>query len=130
MSNRPLHIPSGTSPIFAFGEHQFRFLATSEDTGGSYSAMEIVSPQESGPGPHTHDDAEEHFLVLEGEVDFHVGQQAFLVKAGDFIHVPRGVIHQFTVRAPHAKMIATYTPAGEEQGFIDAATPLSTPPRT
>jgi hypothetical protein len=46
MSNRPMHVPSGTAPSYAFGEHVFRFLATGQDTGGGYSVMEMVSPKD------------------------------------------------------------------------------------
>src|SRR5579875_3195559 len=79
MTNNPRHTPSGTAPEYSFREHRFRFLATGQDTGGTYSAMEIVSPLDSGPGPHVHADAEEHFLLLDGEIVFSVDDQTFTV---------------------------------------------------
>ena len=124
MANIPRHITCGTAPVYLFREHRFRFLATGQDTGGTYGAMEIMSPLNTGAGPHVHADAEEHFLLLTGEVAFYVADQSFIVRPGDFLHVPRGVIHHFKVLTPDAKIIATYTPAGEEQAFIHAATPL------
>ena len=126
MPNDSRHVPAGRGDIYAFDEHIFRFLSTAEDTGGSYSAMEIISPQDSGPGPHTHDEAEEFFLLLDGQVVFHVGQETFTVNPGDFVHVPRGVVHQFKVVTPKSRMVAAYAPGGVEQWFIDAGTPLST----
>lgn len=121
MPNLPLHVPAGSRPPYGFGDHVFRFLATGADTGGSYSAMELHSPHQSGPGPHTHDDSEEHFMLVEGQVEFIVEGQVFIVDPGDLVHVPRGAVHQFTVLAPEARMVATYTPAGEEEAFIEAA---------
>lgn len=125
MANQPLHVPSGSSPAYAFREHIFRFLATGEQTGGTYSAMEIVSPRDTGAGPHTHDLAEEHFFLLEGEVLFHAAERTLVVKAGDFVHVPRATVHHFMVLTDEARMLATYTPAGEEFAFLAAGTPIS-----
>lgn len=123
MPNRPKHLAAGDSSAYLFGEHLFRFLATGEETGGSYSSMEIVSPQDTGPGPHTHDEAEEHFLLLEGTVDFRVDGDLFSVEPGGFVHVPRGAVHEFKVTTPQAKMVATYSPAGDERAFLEMSTP-------
>lgn len=61
---------------------------TGEQSGGSYSLIEIASPAGSGPGPHVHDAAEEHFVVLNGALDFQVGEQRFTATQGDLVHVP------------------------------------------
>ena len=120
-TNHPLHVPASTSPRYTFREHEFRFLVTGEQSGGSYSLMEIGSPAGSGPGPHVHDAAEEHFVVLEGELHFQVGDKRFTATKGDLVHVPRGVVHTFTVCSSRALTLATYTPAGEELTFMEAA---------
>jgi quercetin dioxygenase-like cupin family protein len=109
--------------VYAFGEHRFRFILTSEQTGGSYSVMQVVSPVSSGPGPHTHEDAEEHFHVLEGEVDFTVDGVAMKAKAGDVVHIPRGALHDFTVTATRATMMATFSPGGDENGLLEGSVP-------
>jgi quercetin dioxygenase-like cupin family protein len=119
-ANRPLHVRAATSPSYSFREHAFRFLVTGEKSGGSYSLMEIISPQGSGPAPHVHAAAEEHFVVLDGEVDFQVRDECFTATKGDLVHVPRGCVHGFTVRSGQAVTLATYTPAGEELAFIAA----------
>lgn len=124
MVNVPLHVPKGAAPPFSFRQHTFRFLATTKQTGGSYSTMEIVSPQLSGPGAHTHDDAEESFYLLDGEVEFEVNGVGYPVRPGDFIHVPRKAVHSFTVLSPTARMLARYAPAGAEQAFLEAASGL------
>jgi quercetin dioxygenase-like cupin family protein len=118
--NHPFHVRSSTSPRYTFREYEFRFLVTGEQSGGSYSLIEIASPAGSGPGPHVHDEAEEHFVVLEGELDFRVGDLRFTATKGDLVHVPRGVVHAFTVSSSRALTLATYTPAGEEIAFMEA----------
>lgn len=92
---------------------------TGHQSGGSYSLMEITSPLGSGPDLHTHDEAEEHFVVLEGELSFQVGTETFTAARGDL--VARGVAHAFTVRSDRARTLATYTPAGEEVAFMNAS---------
>ena len=124
VTNEPLHVASSASPAFGFREHTFRFLASGEDTAGSYSTMEIASPYDTGPRPHIHAEAEESFFLLDGEVMFEVAGTRYNVKPGGFVHVPRGTVHHFRVLSPSARMIATYAPAGEEQGFREVATPL------
>jgi quercetin dioxygenase-like cupin family protein len=124
MPNEPLHVPSEAATPFRFREHTFRFLATAEETGGTYSTMEILSPRETGPRPHVHEDAEESFFLLDGEVEFDVNGTVYLVRPGDFVHVPRRTLHHFRVVSETARMLASYAPGGEERDFIEAATPL------
>lgn len=63
-------------------------------------------------------------MLLDGHVLFEVAGTRYTVETGGFLHVPRGTIHHFQVLSPTVRMIATYTPAGEEQAFLKAATPL------
>ena len=125
MANSPFHLPASSRPCYLFeanGEHIFRFHALSTQTGGSYSVMETVSPQRSGPPPHTHDGSEEFFLLLDGNVVFIVDGQQFDVEPGDSLHIPRGVVHEFTVLTPSARMLAMYSPGGPEAAFIEYGT--------
>lgn len=122
----PLHVPAGTSPVYGFRddgghEHTFRFLVSGEQSGGSYSTMEVVSPHGRGPGSHVHEHAEECFIVLEGSIDFQVGDQQFRTEKGDVVHVPRGCEHSFVVNSPQATTVAIYSPAGEEEGLREAS---------
>lgn len=125
MANNPFHRPARSGPSYSFtanGEHIFRFLALATQTGGSYSAMEIVSPQLSGPRPHTHDQSEEYFLLLDGQVAFIVDGEHYDVEPGGFVHVPRGIVHEFKVLTPSSRMIAMYSPGGPEAVFIEHGT--------
>lgn len=125
VANSPFHLPAGTGPTYSFmadGEHVFRFLALGAQTGGSYSAMEIVSPQRSGPAPHTHDESEEYFLLLDGRVAFIVDGEHHDVEPGGFVHVPRGVVHEFKVITPSSRMVAMYSPGGPEGVFMEYGT--------
>ena len=118
MPNDPVHIRSrSTPPVLFMQQHVFRFLVSSEDTGGQYSTMEIVSEPGSGPGPHVHEDAEESFYVLDGEVTFRLAGKDYPASTGDFIHIPRGTTHQFSVGHKPARLLASFSPGGAEKHF-------------
>ena len=119
MAKKGVYVAAGSKPQYwAFGD-RFRFLITGDESGGSYSALEVVVTPDNGPGPHTHSDAEEQFYVLEGTLTFQVGDQTFQASAGDFIHIPRGTVHSFTNSHLPAKLLAIYAPAGDEKLFLD-----------
>ena len=66
-----------------------------EDTGGAYSVFEDLIPPGAGPVPHTHTKEDETIFVIEGELRAWLGGKQYDVKAGDFVHMPRGVEHYF-----------------------------------
>jgi mannose-6-phosphate isomerase-like protein (cupin superfamily) len=68
---------------------------SSEETGGAYSLLEETTPPEGGPPPHLHANEDETLYVLEGEVDFLVGDQITRAGAGSSAYLPRGVLHTF-----------------------------------
>jgi quercetin dioxygenase-like cupin family protein len=122
-SSEPAHVEIASLALYAFGEHRFRFILTGAQTGGSYSVMQTVSPVNTGPGAHVHPDAEEHSHVLEGDVEFYLDGLGMTARPGDIVHIPRGAVHDFTVLSDSATMMATFTPAGEEQGLLDGSVP-------
>src|SRR5215213_3893944 len=62
---------------------------TSEDTGGVYSMVEEISPPQGGPPPHTHRDEDEVLYVLEGEVEFLLGEDTIpAAGAGSCVYAP------------------------------------------
>ncbi|WP_211192780.1 cupin domain-containing protein [Actinoplanes sp. TBRC 11911] len=63
--------------------------------------------------------------ILDGELEFLDGDHVFTARAGDFIHVPRGIRHRFKNRGAHAaRMIFMFTPPGPEQVIADYAQPV------
>jgi mannose-6-phosphate isomerase-like protein (cupin superfamily) len=66
-------------------------------TGTPIALIEsVVSPGLPGPPPHIHRDGlEEFWFVLEGELEFLVGESTRRAPAGSFAHVPAGVVHTF-----------------------------------
>jgi quercetin dioxygenase-like cupin family protein len=111
----------------------YRFLVTGAESGGAYFAMEAFVPPGGGPPPHIHRNEDETFYVLEGEIEFLLGNELITGGAGDFVNVPRGIVHRFhNAGATTARMILTFTPAGIEHFFEEtlerALSPTQTPP--
>jgi uncharacterized cupin superfamily protein len=74
---------------------------------------------------HTHLREDECFYLLEGELEIEVGGEKVEVRAGGFVHAPRGVPHTYrNTGSAHAKMIATFTPAGMEGWFEKTLYPV------
>jgi len=83
-----------------------------KDTQGQYTVMEATLP------PHVHQRADETFLVLAGQVTFHLDDKTLLLKTGEFIFAPRGIPHYFkNIGAQEAILLETALPAGVERFF-------------
>jgi quercetin dioxygenase-like cupin family protein len=118
---RLLHRPADTGPAFWGPGDHYTFLVTGEESGGAYFAMEALVPPGGGPPPHIHRREDETFYLLEGRVDFRLGDETITAGPGDFVNVPRGTVHCFHNSGTEtARMVLTFTPAGIE-GFFEEA---------
>jgi quercetin dioxygenase-like cupin family protein len=79
-------------------------------------AVEIECGPGYGPGPHTHDGQVDSFYLLDGELDFTLGDQVVRAGPGTFVSAPPGAVHGFK-GAGRARFFNLHTPAG---GFIDS----------
>jgi mannose-6-phosphate isomerase-like protein (cupin superfamily) len=90
--------------------------ARADETGGAFEVYEVgLSGQGTdpvaGPPPTTHREHEEVFYVLEGQVEFSLGEDCVQAPAGTLIVVPRGVRHHFR-GTPGARLLVFSIPAG------------------
>jgi quercetin dioxygenase-like cupin family protein len=71
-----------------------------------------LEPGFEGPNPHTHDDHVDSFYVLEGEVDFLVGNDWMRLPAGSFVAAPIGVTHAFATHdGQRARLLNIHAPS-------------------
>lgn len=97
---------------------RYTFLVTGEESGGAYFAMLAVVPPQGGPPPHTHRDEDETFYILEGRPTFRLGDRRVEAGPGDFVNIPRGMLHCFRNFSDEpVRMILTFTPSGIEHFF-------------
>ncbi len=121
---RLLHRPVATGPAFWGPGDHYTFLVTGEETGGAYFAMEALVPPGGGPPPHIHRREDETFYLIEGEIEFLLGEDLVLAGPGDFVNIPRGMVHRFrNIGSGTARMILTFTPAGMERFFEETLEP-------
>jgi quercetin dioxygenase-like cupin family protein len=98
-------------------------LAEKKDTNGAFLLVEAMLAPGTEPPPHVHTREDELFYVLEGEFDVYVGKEAFKVKAGECVFMPRFKPHAFIIRSPRLRLLALFTPAGLEEAFRGMSTP-------
>ena len=113
-----LHRPAATGLSYWGPGDRYTFLVTGEETGGAYFVMEAWVPPGGGPGPHVHTREDETFYVVDGEIEFLLGEETIVAGPGDFVNVPRGVVHRFRNGGMEtARLVLTFTPAGIEEFF-------------
>src|SRR5438874_6178064 len=91
----PASAQTSTSPIGpAFS---WRFFTTALDKDPSREVqmqMQLHLPNRPGNGFHSHN-GDQWEVVVEGEITFTVkGQPSKVLKAGEFVYIPRGTIHR------------------------------------
>ncbi len=115
----------GTMRYLSVAGNSLTILLDGGDTGGAYTLMESILPPGGGPPRHVHHREDEGFLVMAGEVTFHVGDEAFVRKEGQYLFAPRDIPHQF-VNTGHSEAIVLETamPSGIEIFFDEIGTPI------
>ncbi len=129
MSNEPSNLaavsvgPDGGETVFLVGD-TYTILLSGAQTGGAFTLLEALVPPDTGPPPHHHNAEDETFILLEGKVTFHVGDQVIDALPGTTVFVPRGTVHSFkNVDSNIAKMLFMYNPAGMEGMFTEIGHP-------
>lgn len=63
--------------------------------------------------PHLHRGHSDSFYVLEGELEFRIGDEVVTVSAGSFVLAPPGVVHGFrNASGERARVLNLHTPGG------------------
>ena len=105
--------------------------ATAKQTDGRFAAFEL-RPRKGFAAPlHSHQNEDEFFLVLSGEVRLQHGDEIVEGVPGSFLYTPKGIGHSFHVDSDGARVLLFFGPAGVESFFREVATParsFSLPP--
>lgn len=117
MSNKFVYLRAGAGEAYWVMGDMFTYLVTGVESGGSFFTLIADVAPHAGPPPHIHHLEEEQFYVLDGELDFSIGDQTFQVQAGDFLHIPREQVHSFKNGPKPSRILITFSPAGIE-GFF------------
>jgi quercetin dioxygenase-like cupin family protein len=122
----PIHQKPTLENSIHYLAHTFSFLATGRDTENAFALIHCHFRKGFTPPPHFHQYEDESFYILEGELDFRVGDKKFTATAGEFIVLPKGIPHQFKLISETAKALLLITPAGFEEAFREFSIPAQT----
>jgi len=89
------------------------FKVTAANTNNRFSLMERTLPGGGRmPPAHRHAGNDEAYFVLDGTVEFHVGDEVFDSSSGGFVFVPAGEAHTFgNTREVPARLLVLHAPA-------------------
>ena len=89
---------------------------SARDTNGAYSVVEIVSDVRDGTPMHTHQNEDEHFLILEGTARIASGAETFCAAAGTSVTLKKGIPHAWcnSSNSP-LRMVVIASPGGSEE---------------
>ena len=103
------------------GDHQTVKLS-GKDTYNQFTLIEQYNEPGMEIPLHVHQDEDEIFHVLEGELEIQVGSELKTLKAGDLGFCPRGIPHSWKVVGEHkAKVLLSVFPSGIELMFKEFA---------
>jgi len=89
------------------------FKATANDTHARFSLMErTLPPAGRMPPAHRHVGNDEAYFVLDGVVEFRVGDEVLEGSSGTFVLVPAGEVHTFgNTGLEPARLLILHAPA-------------------
>ena len=116
--------------IWTMGE-RMTMKATRMLTGNAFTLTEDLVAPGGEPPPHFHENEDEAFYILDGELRVTVGDETFHATPGTFIFLPRRTPHHWQVLGGRpARFLALFTPGGVEGFFLALGEPAraATPP--
>jgi len=116
--------------IWTMGE-RITFKATRALTGNAFTLIEDLVAPGGEPPPHFHENEDEAYYILEGEMQVTVGDKTFHATPATFVFLPRGVPHHWRVLGnTPVRFLALFTPSGVEGFFLALSQPAraNTPP--
>jgi quercetin dioxygenase-like cupin family protein len=117
----------------AFDEEAVRWFLGSQvwrradaaQTGGAFGLIEQIVPPGLGSPYHVHHNEDEAFYLLEGEIRFFSEGRSWVLGAGGFAFLPRGIPHGFRTEGDTpSRSLLLATPAGFEEFVAELSSPL------
>jgi mannose-6-phosphate isomerase-like protein (cupin superfamily) len=112
-------------PALIVGRLRITCLLSADETGGSYSLFDMITPpHDGGPPPHTHTLEDEAFYVLEGEHTVVIDGQEIKGGPGSWMFAPRFKPHGFRNDGDvPCRVLLITSPGGFEKFFEACAIP-------
>ena len=104
-------------PLNIVGE-KITVLASKQATGG-YEVFLQEGDEGTGPPPHEHA-WDESFYVIEGEIEFGIGDDQMTARPGTLVHLPAGTVHWFRFGAGGGRMLSMTGEGSDAAAFFTA----------
>ncbi|MDW8569966.1 cupin domain-containing protein [Staphylococcus shinii] len=111
INNKYFHCASDNQKTYKLLAEKVTIIVSGEQTNGEYSLTHIIEPPKAGPPLHIHNDDDESFYILKGDVCFYIGDEIINASAGDYVFAPKGIPHRFLAGSEEAELIVRSTPA-------------------
>ena len=113
-------VKAGEPEELSYDAGTVRFLASSEDTHGAWSLVELKEMPGYHTNLHRHNHTDEAFYVMEGVLTVRINDSLSDYPAGSYVLIPRGTAHAQGNRGKlPARILLTMTPGGFERSFKD-----------
>lgn len=100
-------------------------LAAGGETAGQYALLDTVLMRGSELPPHLHQREDEAYYLLEGQMTFTVGNVTIPARPGEFVFLPRGIVHSYRVETEQCRTLVLLTPAGLEDFICKIGIPMA-----
>ncbi len=105
-------LPTGQGRQMQFGSNRQTVKVGPEMGSHQLGIFESLFPPGGGVFAHLHGHYEEAFYVLEGEIEYRLGERRVRAGPGAWVFVPADVVHGFkNVGSGNARHIAVVSPA-------------------
>ena len=130
MSPAAFVTPASGGPVHNVLGSPYRFLITSEASGGTLALIECHTSPQSGVPLHLHTREDETFFVLDGTMEVQVEGRTLVLEKNASAFLPRGKPHSY--RNPGnspARYLVMITPGGFEKCLEEfSRLPANQPP--
>ena len=110
----PRYLAPGEGKNYEWGQDHIFVKLSSAETGGLATVIEDNLKPGFKLGRHLHRKHTEIFYILDGEVEFTVGDKSFNATVGAVIYIPPGTPHAVK-STKGGKMLMFYTPGGFDE---------------
>lgn len=112
---------SQSEAVHHWNDTSYRTILATDETQGAIAIIYGEAGPFSGPAAHFHNNEDEIFIVLEGEVEFELEGKRFRRGPLGTAFLPRGKVHSFRTGPDGARCLTLLTPGGFEGFFAEMA---------
>ncbi len=121
---KPYALAAGEGRTYVWHGIPFTMKAAGPETAGGLAVWEVTTRPGEEPEPHVHENEDELFYLLSGDMTFIAGGESFKVAAGGFVFIPRGTSHTYPIDSDEAHLLGFSTPSSFGDNIERTGTPV------